>query len=247
MPSMTPQRFMELVAEIIESSGLEAARIFVARQAERVSRPLTSGEREHVQTMLDDAQRSVDDRKAKAAMWLTDWAQAVVRHSETLYEQRIRFLDSFFVPSRPPVDLSEERWAPLAEHQALTNWVASAMAEARIAKIYSEGGGRPEAAARSLRRAAESFANEMLGPPEEFDRERVRLQALRLWEDLGSETETYEVGAVVYSVAALHEIEPITIGPKMHLRPVRRPWADERFQSPERAPSGCAAVTAEVS
>lgn len=138
----------------------------------------------------------------------------------------------------PYFDLKDDYWADLAQHESLRLWLEAASHDRRIQKAYGKRGQLAEATLPELRREAERFANDMLRHSASFGEQYVRSEAMVLWEDMSSETETCEVGAVVDSVTMRGDAGPVAIGPRVSPQPVVGPWAEERFADAERGPPG---------
>lgn len=115
-----------------------------------------------------------------------------------------------------------------------------------IAKVHGVTSEPVDRSYVRLQNEAFDFLNDILRRFPTFDKAAIQAEARQLWHDIASGTETYEVGAAMYTVRFKAPRTAIQLGPNLQLRRIEGQWAAERFALTRPLPTDRWALSATI-
>lgn len=183
-----------------------------------------------------------------AAELLVDWVQ--VAYDDLAEQPR---LPAFLLrlpgappPGPPQFEPGASREPYLRVSKLLWAWIVIASRDPDIATVHGVTVTPTDDAYFRLEREAFDFLNNLLRRYATFDRSVFLTEARQLWHEIAGGTETYEIGAPLYTVRLLASALAIDLGPNLQLHRIEGSWASERFGLTRPLPPDRWAVTASI-
>jgi hypothetical protein len=196
------------------------------------------------------------DRSCRGESQGSEHIVAWVSHCFEVVNKRPR-LPSWIFPGggrspAPQVRIGDDLFSDLVPAYSLMAWIYAASRDPGIEQLYGRSERYIDIPCWLLMGEAFDFLNDMLlrhhtaGLLPSMNEEIVRREEKLLWEGLSAGIETYEVGALVYYLAARSDSDVIEMGSNSELRRVEGPWAAERFEKALEIPHNRWAITVRV-